>query len=133
MSMKRIEFEDASIVLRLVALGIDIVIGVILAFLVDIGWTLEYDLFWSKLFNLEGEAMSLVVLWFVISFPIYHILMSSLTNGQSGGKLVLGIRVVTDSNESTKRMFTLHFKRFFFLRAGTKVVKEIDPSVKGLA
>ena len=70
MSMKRIEFEDASIVLRLVALGIDIVIGVILAFLVDIGWTLEYDLFWSKLFNLEGEAMSLVVLWFVISFPI---------------------------------------------------------------
>ena len=132
MSMKRIEFEDASIVLRLVALGIDIVIGVILAFLVDIGWTLEYDLFWSKLFNLEGEAMSLVVLWFVISFPIYHILMSSLTNGQSAGKLILGIRVVTDSNESTKRMFTLHFKRFFFLRAGTKVVKEIDPSVKGL-
>jgi hypothetical protein len=56
--------------------------------------------------------------------------MSSLTNGQSAGKLILGLRVVTDSNESTKKMFTLHFKRFFFLRAGTKVVKEIDPSVK---
>jgi len=133
MSMKRIEYIDASIVLRLIALLIDIVIGVILAFLVDIGWVLEYDIFWSKLLNLEGEAMSLVVLWFFVAFPVYHILMSSLMNGQSAGKLILGIRVVTDSNESTKRMFTLHFKRFFFLRAGTKVVKEIDPSVKGLS
>jgi uncharacterized RDD family membrane protein YckC len=130
--MKRIEYEDATIVLRLIALLIDIVIGVILAFLVDIGWTLEYDIFWAKLFSLEGEAMSLVVLWFIIAFPVYHILMSSLMNGQSAGKLILGIRVVTDSNGSTKRMFNLHFKRFFFMRAGTKVVKEVDPSVKGL-
>lgn len=132
MSMKRIEYEDASIVLRLFALLIDIVIGVILAFVFELGWKMEYDIFWKKLFNLEGEAMSLVVFWFVVAFPVYHILMSSLTNGQSAGKLILGIRVVTDSNESTKRMFILHFKRFFFLRAGTKVVKEIDPSVKGL-
>ena len=132
MSMKRIEYEDASIVLRLFALLIDIVIGVILAFVFELGWKMEYDIFWKKLFNLEGEAMSLVVLWFVVAFPVYHILMSSLTNGQSAGKLILGIRVVTDSNESTKRMFILHFKRFFFLRSGTKVVKEIDPSVKGL-
>lgn len=132
MSMKRMEYEDASMVLRLIALLIDIVIGVIIAFLMDIGWTLEYDIFWSKVLNLEGEAMSLIILWFIVGFPVYHILMSSLTNGQSAGKLILGIRVVTDSNESTKRMFTLHVKRFFFLRAGTKVVKEIDPSVKGL-
>ena len=132
MSMKRIEYEDASIVLRLFALLIDIVIGVILAFVFELGWKMEYDIFWKKLFNLEGEAMSLVVFWFVVAFPVYHILMSSLTNGQSAGKLILGIRVVTDSNESTKRMFILHFKRFFFLRSGTKVVKEIDPSVKGL-
>ncbi len=132
MSMKRIEYEDATIVLRLIALLVDIVIGVILAFLMDFGWRLEYDIFWSKIFNLEGEAMSLVVLWFIIALPIYHILISSLTNGQSAGKLILGIRVVTDSNESTKRMFIIHFKRFFFLKGGTKVVKEIDPSVKGL-
>ncbi|MHA2054527.1 MAG: RDD family protein [Candidatus Hodarchaeales archaeon] len=132
MSMKRIEYEDAPMVLRLIALIIDIIIGVIIAFLVDLGWVFEYDIFWSKILNLEGEAASLVVLWFVISFPIYHILMSSLTNGQSGGKLLLGIRVVTETNESTKRMFMLHFKRFFFMRTGTKVVKEVDPTVKGL-
>ncbi len=132
MSMKRIEYEDASIVLRLIALGIDVVIGVILAFLMDFGWRLEYDIFWSKLLSLEGEAMSLVILWFIVAFPVYHILMSSLTNGQTAGKLILGIRVVTDSNESTKRKFTLHLKRFFFLKEGTKVAKEIDPSVKGL-
>ncbi|MHA1513390.1 MAG: RDD family protein, partial [Candidatus Hodarchaeales archaeon] len=66
-------------------------------------------------------------------FPIYHILFSSLTNGQSAGKLILGIRVVPDTNESTKRKCVLHAKRFFFLRGGTKVVKEIDPSVKGLS
>jgi uncharacterized RDD family membrane protein YckC len=130
--MKRIEYEDAPMVLRLIALIIDIIIGVIIAFLVDLGWVFEYDIFWSKILNLEGEAASLVVLWFVISFPIYHILMSSLTNGQSGGKLLLGIRVVTETNESTKRMFMLHFKRFFFMRTGTKVVKEVDPTVKGL-
>ncbi|MHA1941528.1 MAG: RDD family protein [Candidatus Hodarchaeales archaeon] len=128
MSMKRIEYEDAPMVLRLIALIIDIIIGVIIAFLVDLGWIFEYDIFWSKILNLEGEAASLVVLWFVICFPIYHILMSSLTNGQSGGKLLLGIRVVTKTNESTKRMFMLHFKRFFFMRTGTKVVKEVDNS-----
>ena len=132
MSMKRIEYEDASIVLRLIALINDIIIGVIIAFLMDFGWVWEYDIFWSKILNLEGEAVSLVVLWFVIGFPIYHILMSSLTNGQSVGKLLLGIRVVTEANESTKRKFMLHFKRFFFIRTGTKVVKEIDPTVKGL-
>ena len=132
MSMKRIEYEDASIVLRLIALLIDGAIGVILAFLMNLGWELEYDLFWEKLFNLEGEFRSLIVLWFILAFPVYHILMSSLTNGQSTGKLVLGLRVLTDSNESTKRKFGLHFKRFFFMRTGTKVVKETDPSVKGL-
>ena len=133
MSITRIEYKNVSLPLRLIALVIDLVIGVGLAYLVEFGWFLEYDIFWKPFFNLEGSAQSLIILWFIIAFPLYHILCSSLTNGQSIGKLILGIRVVTDSNESTKRKFKLHAKRFFFLRCGTKVVKEIDPTVKGLS
>ncbi len=133
MSMTRIEYKDASLPVRLIALVIDLIIGVGLAIGVEFGWYLEYDIFWKPLLSLEGDPQSLIILWFVLAFPLYHILYSSLTNGQSVGKLILGIRVVTDTNESTKRKFKLHTKRFFFLRAGTKVVKEIDPSVKGLS
>jgi uncharacterized RDD family membrane protein YckC len=133
MSIKRIEYKDASLPIRLVALVIDLIVAVGIAFFMDFGWFLEYDLFWKTFFNLEGPAQSLVVIWFIVTFPLYHILSSSLTNGQSVGKLILGIRVVTESNETTKKKFKLHLKRFFFLRGGTKVVKEIDPSVKGLS
>lgn len=133
MSMTRIEYKDATLPVRLIALVIDLIIGVGIAFAVEFGWLLEYDIFWKSLLSLEGDPQSLVILWFVISFPLYHILCSSLTNGQSVGKLILGIRVVTDTNESTKRNFMLHTRRFFFMRNGTKVVKEIDPSVKGLS
>ncbi|MHA1978862.1 MAG: RDD family protein [Candidatus Hodarchaeales archaeon] len=133
MSMTRIEYKNVSLPIRLIALVIDLIIGVGLAFGMEFGWFLEYDIFWKSFFNLEGEPQSLIILWFVLAFPLYHIVCSSLTNGQSAGKLILGIRVVTDTNESTKRKFKLHAKRFFFLRGGTKVVKEIDPSVKGLS
>ena len=133
MSVTRIEYKDVSLLIRLVALAIDLVVGVGLAIFMEFGWFLEYDIFWKSFFNLEGEPQSLIILWFILAFPLYHILCSSLTNGQSTGKLILGIRVVTDTNESTKKKFKLHAKRFFFLRGGTKVVKEIDPSVKGLS
>ena len=133
MSVTRIEYKDVSLLIRLVALAIDLVVGVGLAIFMEFGWFLEYDIFWKSFFNLEGEPQSLIILWFILAFPLYHILCSSLTNGQSVGKLILGIRVVTDTNESTKKKFKLHAKRFFFLRGGTKVVKEIDPSVKGLS
>lgn len=131
--MTRIEYKDATLPVRLIALVIDLIVGVGIAFMMEFGWLLEYDIFWKSLLSLEGEAQSLIILWFVLSFPLYYIVSSSLTNGQSAGKLILGIRVVTDTNESTKRNFKLHAKRFFFLRGGTKVVKEIDPSVKGLS
>ena len=133
MSVTRIEYKDVTLPVRLIALVIDLIVGVGIAIGAEFGWYLEYDIFWKSLFNLEGEPQSLIILWFVLTFPLYHIICSSLTNGQSVGKLILGIRVVTDSNESTKRKFRLHAKRFFFLRGGTKVVKEIDPSVKGLS
>ena len=132
MSKERIEYKDAPMILRLVALVIDLIIGVGIALFMQWGTLLEYDLIWSKLFNLDAILPYLIVIWFIIFFPVYHILVSSLTDGQSIGKLILGIKVVTEDNKSTKKEFKLHLKRFFFLKEGTKVVKEYDPGVKGL-
>ena len=134
LSKERIEYMDASFITRLIALLIDAVVGVGIAIFCQFGTELEYEILWSKIFPaLEDLLPYTVYIWFIIFFPLYHILCSAFTEGQTIGKMLLGIRVVTDQNESTKRKFKLHFKRFFFLKAGTKVVKEIDPSVKGLA
>ena len=133
MSKERVEYTEITLPIRLIALFIDLLVALGLAFMAEFGWILEYDLFWSNIFNLQGEPAWLVPLWFILCFPLYHVLCSSLLDGQTMGKLLLGIRVVTDQNESTNRKFKLHLKRFFLMRAGTKVVKEIDPSVKGLS
>ena len=134
MSSERIEYIEATFIVRLIALIIDLIVGVGIAIFSQWGAELEYEILWSKIFPFLGDMLSYTVyIWFILFFPLYHIICSSLTNGQTLGKLLMGIRVVTDQNESTKRKFKLHFRRFFFLKGGTKVVKEIDPSVKGLA
>ena len=134
MSSERIEYIEATFIIRLIALIIDLIVGVGIAIFSQWGAELEYEILWSKIFPFLGDMLSYTVyIWFILFFPLYHIICSSLTNGQTLGKLLMGIRVVTDQNESTKRKFKLHFRRFFFLKGGTKVVKEIDPSVKGLA
>ncbi|MHA2033367.1 MAG: hypothetical protein ACW99Q_28685, partial [Candidatus Kariarchaeaceae archaeon] len=79
--MTRIEYKNASLPIRLIALVVDLIIGVGLAFGMEFGWFLEYDIFWKPVFSLEGEPQSLIILWFVLIFPLYHILCSSLTNG----------------------------------------------------
>ncbi|MHA1974657.1 MAG: RDD family protein, partial [Candidatus Hodarchaeales archaeon] len=128
----RIEYKEVGLAIRLIALVIDVVIGAFIAIFMQWGTLLEYDLLWSKLFNLEAILPYLVYLWFIIFFPVYHILCSSFTDGQTVGKMLLKIKVVTIDNNSTKRAFKLHLKRFFFIREGTKVVREYDPGVKGL-
>jgi uncharacterized RDD family membrane protein YckC len=134
MSQERIEYIEATFIVRLIALIIDLIVGVGIAIFSQWGAELEYEILWSKIFPFLGDMLPYTVyIWFILFFPLYHIICSSLTNGQTLGKLLMGIRVVTDQNESTKRKFKLHFKRFFFLKGGTKVVKEIDPSVRGLA
>ena len=133
MSKDRIEYKTASFVLRLVALIIDLLVGVIIAFIGYLGIVLEYELIWKNLGLFDETAfLPITIVWGIIGFGLYYVLASSFTDGQTVGKILIGIRVVTDNNESTKRGFRLHLKRLLFIRGGTKVVKEKDPEVKGL-
>ncbi|MFW9853421.1 MAG: RDD family protein [Candidatus Thorarchaeota archaeon] len=135
MSKERIELIEASMTNRIFALVIDAVIGIVIAIISHYGAIWEYDILWSKILPFDLKPFLLdygIILWFVIFFPIYHILVSGILDGQSIGKLVLGLRVVTTENKSTKRAFLLHFRRFFLLKQGTKVVKEYDPGITGL-
>ena len=133
MSKDRIEYKTASFVLRLVALIIDLLVGVIIAFIGYLGIVLEYELIWKNLGLFDETAfLPITIVWGIIGFGLYYVLASSLTDGQTVGKILIGIRVVTDTNESTKRAFKLHLKRLLFIRGGTRVVKEKDPEVKGL-
>jgi uncharacterized RDD family membrane protein YckC len=133
LSTERIEYNNAPSTLRIVAIIIDIVVVVILAVFSHFGFQLEYELFWRTFF---GEFDINTPLWsllfFVIELPLYYWLVTSLTNGQTVGKILTGLRVVKDDNSSTKGEFKLHLKRTFFMKSGTKVVKEKDPEVKGL-
>ncbi|MHA1989576.1 MAG: RDD family protein [Candidatus Hodarchaeales archaeon] len=133
MSTDRIEYNDAPFSLRIVAILIDIVLVLVLAVISQFGFSLEYELFW-KTFVGEFDINSpfWYLFWFVIELPLYFWLVSSLTDGQTLGKMINGIRVVNDDNSSTKREWMLHLKRTFQMRGGTKVVKEKDPEVKGL-
>jgi len=135
MSKDRIQYLELPFlsVQRLVAGLIDVIVGIIIALICDIGARLEYEIIWKNIFPfLEDLLPILVFLWFIIFFPLYYCLSSSLTDGQTLGKMLLKIRVVTSDNKSTKKQFRLHLKRTFFMKAGTKVVKEFDPGVKGL-
>jgi len=136
MSKERISYKEVSIVLRFAALIIDIIVGIFLAILIQFGALLEWDILWTAILpnadELEPFLDYLIIVWFIIFFPIYHFLMSALTDGQTVGKMFFGMKVVTTENESTRRKFRLHLRRFFFMKAGTKVVKEVDPGVSGL-
>ena len=105
----------------------------ILAVISKIGFDLEYQLLWKNIFgDLQIDNPLWYLVWFIIELPLYYWLVSSLTDGQTLGKILTGLRVVKDDNSSTKREWMLHLKRTFFIKSGTKVVKEKDPEVKGL-
>ncbi|MHA2329355.1 MAG: RDD family protein, partial [Candidatus Hodarchaeales archaeon] len=82
------------------------------------------------------EYVEVAPIMFILMIPfsliVYFILVPGLTNGQSIGKLLMGLHVVYDDNSSTKRRFGTHTKRLFFMRQGTKVVKMVDERPKGL-
>ena len=133
MSTERIEYNLAPPSLRVVAIVIDAILIVILAIISQFGFNLEYELLWKSIFgDLQINNPVWYLVWFIIELPLYYWLVSSLTDGQTLGKIFTGLRVVKDDNSSTKREWKLHLKRTFFMRAGTKVVKEKDPEVKGL-
>lgn len=133
MSKERIQYINASLIIRLIAMIIDIIVVAIIATGMYIGGLMDWELLVKKVMPwLQLDNPLWIIIWFVIVYPIYFTLSSALTNGQTLGKLILGIRVMTNDNQSTKKEYKLHLKRFFFVRGGTKVVKEHDPGVKGL-
>ncbi|MHA2295422.1 MAG: RDD family protein [Candidatus Hodarchaeales archaeon] len=141
MSKERIVYQNAPVLTRLMALIVDIIVVLIIAVICFFGGTLDYELAIKPLFALlqlgDPSWMQLenplwTIVWFIIAYPFYYVLASGFTDGQTLGKFIMGIRVMTEDNSSTKRQFKFHLKRFFLLRGGTKVVKELDPGVKGL-
>ena len=134
MSTERIQYNTAPLPSRIIAMIIDIVMVLIIALICYFGALLENELIWKDLFNdaLHLDYTIWILIWFILVYPLYFVLTSALTDGQTLGKLLIGIRVMTEDNESTKRAFKLHFKRFFLMKKGTRVVKETDPGVKGL-
>jgi uncharacterized RDD family membrane protein YckC len=135
MSEERLKYETSPIGPRLIALVIDLVIVVILAviftFLGQIDWWFIEQIF---RFGVEyNEVVPIVfILMIIFSLLVYFILVPSLTDGQTVGKILMGLNVVYDDNSSTKRKFGTHTKRLFFMRQGTKVVKIVDKRPKGL-
>ncbi|MHA2246748.1 MAG: RDD family protein [Candidatus Hodarchaeales archaeon] len=135
MSTERIDYEISTIGPRLIALVIDLVVvmilAVILTFLAQIDWW-----FMQQLFTLDVEYIEIVpivfILMIILSMLVYFILVPSFTNGQTVGKIIMGLHVVYDDNSSTKRKFSTHTKRLFFMRGGTKVVKVVDVRPEGL-
>jgi uncharacterized RDD family membrane protein YckC len=137
MSTERIKYETSPMVPRLIALVIDLVVVIILAviftFLGQIDWFVMQQLL-PAFEDVAYTEVLLPVFVFMIIFTliVYFILVPGFTNGQTVGKLIMGLNVVYDDNSSTKRKFGTHFKRLFFMRGGTKVVKIVDERPEGL-
>ena len=135
MSSERIRYENSPIGPRLIALVIDLVVvvilGVIFTFLGQIDWFVI-----QQLFSLDVEYIEVISTVFIFmvlfSLLVYFIIVPSLTDGQTIGKIIMGLNVVYDDNSSTKRKFSTHTKRLFFMRGGTKVVKVVDEKPEGL-
>ncbi|MFX0093906.1 MAG: RDD family protein [Candidatus Hodarchaeota archaeon] len=139
MSRERIIFQVVSRWWRLLAFLIDIGIIAILALVFSEGLMMEYDMFLKNIMPLDEAMLTyLPILGFMDLFPLYYIGLHAVTNGQTVGKKLLGIRVMTNDNQNTgykeqgRRAFFIHFKRLILLRRGTKVIREVDPPVPEL-
>ncbi|MFW9995761.1 MAG: RDD family protein [Candidatus Odinarchaeota archaeon] len=134
MSKERIIYQNAPLLLRVSALIVDTIVVLIIAVICYFGSLIDNEMVVKPLgFGwLQFENPLWTIVWFIICYPIYYIFASGITDGQTLGKFLTGIRVLKEDNSSTKKAWKLHLKRFFLIRGGTKVVKETDPGVKGL-
>lgn len=136
MSTERIEYEISPNGPRFIALIIDLVIVAILTVFCQWGVELEWNMLWKPLIFPDIEFSEIywlmLLLMLIFSILVYFILVPSFTNGQTVGKIIMGLYVVYDDNSSTKRKFVTHIKRLFFMRGGTKVVKIVDKRPEGL-
>ena len=135
MSSERIRYENSPVVSRLIALVIDLVVVVILAVIFTILGQIDWFVM-QQVFSLDMEYTEVISIVFILmvifSLLVYFIIVPSLTNGQTVGKLLMGLHVVYDDNSSTKKKYNTHTKRLFFMRGGTKVVKIVDERPEGL-
>lgn len=138
MSKERIEYNTAPMSSRLIALIIDLVVAVVIDIIMWVGIELEHEIIYRTFDWYYREWIPYIVLvMYFVGFAIYYVLASGFTDGQTVGKILTGIRVVSEDNESFKSLkltqrLKIHTKRLVFLRGGTKVVKEKDPEVTGL-
>lgn len=136
MSEKRLIYETSPVGPRFIALLIDFVVIVILAVIFLFLASIEWELFWKPMVFGDVEfsevAIILLIICLIMSILAYFIVVPSLTDGQTVGKIVMGLHVVYDDNSSTKKKFVTHIKRLFFIRQGTKVVKVVDERPEGL-
>jgi len=135
MSEERLKYETSPIGPRLIALVIDLVLVVILAVIFTFLGTIDWY-FIELIFNFGVEYIEIAPIVFIfmiiISLLVYFIVVPSLTDGQTVGKIVMRLHVVYNDNSSTKKKFSTHTKRLFFIRQGTKVVKVLDERPEGL-
>jgi uncharacterized RDD family membrane protein YckC len=137
MSTERIKYEVSPMGPRFIALVIDLVVVIILAviftFLGQIDWyVLQQILPAFEDVTYTEVLLPVFVFMIIFSLLVYFPLVPGFTNGQTIGKLIMGLNVVYDDNSSTQRKFGTHFKRLFFMRGGTKVVKIVDERPEGL-
>lgn len=138
MSKERIEYNTAPMSSRLIALIVDLIVAVVIDIIMYFGIELEHEIIYRAFdFYYRDMIPSIVFVMYFIGFAVYFVLASSFTDGQTLGKVLTGIRVVSGDNESFRALkltqrLKIHTKRLILLRSGTKVVKEKDPEVFGL-
>ncbi|MHA2304023.1 MAG: RDD family protein [Candidatus Hodarchaeales archaeon] len=138
MSKERIEYNTAPMSSRLIAFIVDLIVAVVIDIIMWVGIELEHEIIYRTFDWYYREWIPYIVLvMYFVGLAAYYVLMSSLTDGQTLGKILTGIRVLSDDNESFKALkltqrLKIHTKRLILLRSGTKVVKEKDPEVTGL-
>ncbi|MFW9906748.1 MAG: RDD family protein [Candidatus Thorarchaeota archaeon] len=136
MTTERIKYEISPTGPRIIALIIDLIIVALITVFCQWGVELEWNMFWKPILFPDIEFVEIywlmLLLMLIFSLLLYFILVPSFTNGQTVGKMIMGLYVVYDDNSSTKRKFVTHIKRLFFMRGGTKVVKVSDKRPEGL-
>ncbi|UCE14577.1 MAG: RDD family protein, partial [Candidatus Heimdallarchaeota archaeon] len=108
MSEERIKYETSPLGPRLIALIIDFVIPIpLITIFFQWGISIEWELFWKNLVFVGVEfsevELILLILMFLLSILVYFIVVPSFTDGQTVGKIVMGLHVVYDDNSSTKK------------------------------
>ena len=95
-----VEYRLAGAGSRLAAFVIDFTLQIIICLLLGVLILFGiYDYRFATLANVEGFALAfLIISWFLVYF-CYFIVCEMISNGQSAGKKIFGLRVIRDNGE----------------------------------